>query len=116
MISVDTRDDADTQWAMCCLDFRRDILDRASPVTVFPHFREVGLFYSLTGFLPFRFCPYCATEFPPSLREEYIEATTEWGSPRSFMVPESWGPPYDSGEWWRTGKTPKDYGYEETAT
>lgn len=96
----------------CCEDMRRDAEqvcdqhpDRADCpdclIQYSPRFREYGLIVHDGGssYIIIRFCPWCGTQFPASLRDRWFEEMERLGiDPGEGEVPEE----FLSAAWWST--------------
>ena len=86
----------------CCQDMCREVeqncgLDVAGIVRFSPVFREYGPLICDDGSSSFRFCPWCGTRLPESLRDRWFAEVERLGiDPWEGEVPEE----YQSSAWW----------------
>lgn len=85
----------------CCLEMARHLEDDELHVTYLPKFREYGIdSKGSSSFQLIQFCPWCGSELPGSLRNEWFDEIDRQGLDEDGPLPKH----LTTDEWWRAKK------------
>jgi hypothetical protein len=72
----------------CCEDMRQHLANGDLPISYTPKFREYGINYpGSSSFQIIRFCPWCGTRLPDSLRDAWFEELDRLGLDPEDQLP-----------------------------
>jgi hypothetical protein len=96
-----------TRLNHCCTELDEYLENDDLEVEYLPKFREYAIAYKAKaggGLQLMKFCPFCGSNFPPSLRDDYIKIINyEFNFESIFDAEESDELPieFQSDEWWK---------------